>query len=194
MIAVSSFSGVPVGVLGLGKSGFVAAQALARGGAEVMAWDDDVKKRDAAKEAGVTIVDRHDADLAAIRSLGAGAAYVLEMSSYQLELTSSLEFAIAVLLNITPDHLGRHGGMDGYIAAKKRIFGGQRAPQAAIVGIDDPICAGIERDLARAAHQNIIPISAGRPPASGDYAAGGCLIDDTKGNATRILATARVAR
>src|SRR5216684_3973618 len=69
MIAVSSFSGVPVGVLGLGKSGFVAAQALARGGAEVMAWDDDVKKRDAAKEAGVTIVDLHDADLAAMPSL-----------------------------------------------------------------------------------------------------------------------------
>src|SRR5713101_841961 len=69
MIEVSSFSGIPVGVLGLGKSGFVAAQALARGGAEVMAWDDDLKKRDAAAEAGVTIVDLRSADLAAMPSL-----------------------------------------------------------------------------------------------------------------------------
>src|SRR5260370_4423689 len=69
MIAVSSFSGIPVGVLGLGKSGFVAAQALARGGAEVMAWDDDLKKRDAAAEAGVTIVDLRSADLAVMPSL-----------------------------------------------------------------------------------------------------------------------------
>src|SRR5260221_10187141 len=69
MIEVSSFSGIPVGVLGLGKSGFVAAQALARGGAEVMAWDDDLKKRDAAAEAGVTIVDLRSADLAVMPSL-----------------------------------------------------------------------------------------------------------------------------
>jgi UDP-N-acetylmuramoylalanine--D-glutamate ligase len=126
--------------------------------------------------------------------LGPDGIYVLEMSSYQLELTFSLEFDIAVLLNITPDHLGRHGGMGGYIAAKKRIFGGQRAPQAAIVGIDDPICAGIERDLARAAQQNVIPISAERPAAGGVYAVGGCLIDDTKGKATRILEMAGLAR
>src|SRR5258708_37939331 len=69
MIEVSSFSGIPVGVLGLGKSGFVAAQALALGGAEVMAWDDDPKKRDAADDAGVTIVDLRSADLAAMPSL-----------------------------------------------------------------------------------------------------------------------------
>src|SRR6266446_9605001 len=126
--------------------------------------------------------------------LAADETYVLEASSFQLDLITSLAFDIAVLLNITPDHLGRHGGMDGYIAAKKRIFGGQRAPQAAIVGIDDPICAGIERELARAAQQNIIPISAERPAARGVYTAGGCLIDDTKGNATRILEMAGLAR
>ena len=51
---------------------------------------------------------------------------MLEMSSYQLELTPTLAFDVAVLLNITPDHLDRHGGMDGYIAAKPRIFERQR--------------------------------------------------------------------
>ncbi len=54
--------------------------------------------------------------------LGADGVYVLEMSSYQLELTPSLGFDAAALLNITPDHLDRHGGMDGYIAAKRLAF------------------------------------------------------------------------
>ncbi|MFM2043342.1 MAG: UDP-N-acetylmuramoylalanine--D-glutamate ligase [Pseudomonadota bacterium] len=54
--------------------------------------------------------------------LGADGIYVLEMSSYQLELSPSLGFDAAVLLNITPDHLDRHGGMDGYIGAKRLAF------------------------------------------------------------------------
>src|SRR5262249_25499922 len=67
-----------------------------------------------------------------------GGVYVLEMSSYQLELTVSITFDVAVLLNITPDHLDRHGGMDGYIAAKRLIFRRQTRPRAAVIGIDDP--------------------------------------------------------
>ncbi|HEX5452447.1 MAG TPA: Mur ligase family protein, partial [Stellaceae bacterium] len=70
--------------------------------------------------------------------LGAGGTYVLEASSFQLELIGDLAFEIAVLLNITPDHLDRHGDMAGYIAAKRRIFARQGAAAAAIVGIDDP--------------------------------------------------------
>lgn len=48
--------------------------------------------------------------------------YVLEMSSYQLDLCESIKFDISILLNITPDHLDRHGNMENYIAAKKKIF------------------------------------------------------------------------
>ncbi|MDG1414391.1 MAG: Mur ligase family protein, partial [Alphaproteobacteria bacterium] len=47
-----------------------------------------------------------------------GAPFVLEVSSYQLDLCRSTEFAAAALLNITPDHLSRHGGLSGYIDAK----------------------------------------------------------------------------
>ncbi len=72
-----------------------------------------------------------------LEALGADGIYVLETSSYQLELIDTLAFDVAVLLNITPDHLDRHGGMAGYIAAKERIFARQGAPHAAIVGIDD---------------------------------------------------------
>ena len=73
---------------------------------------------------------------------------MLEASSFQLELIETLAFDVAVLLNITPDHLDRHGDMDGYIAAKRRIFAGQGAGATAIVGIDDAICRDIADGVA----------------------------------------------
>jgi len=90
---------------------------------------------------------------------GPGEIYVLELSSYQLELAPSLAPDAAILLNITPDHLERHGGMDGYIAAKKRIFRNQRKGDAAIIGIDDAICRAIRDELAADAERLVIPIS-----------------------------------
>src|SRR3546814_17889716 len=60
------------------------------------------------------------------------------MSSYQLELTLSITFDIAVLMNITPDHIDRHGGFDGYVTAKRQIFHRQTKPRTAHVGVDDP--------------------------------------------------------
>ena len=66
--------------------------------------------------------------------LPAGGVYVLELSSYQLELTFSLDCEVAVLLNITPDHLERHGSMARYAAAKARLFAMQSPGRAAIVG------------------------------------------------------------
>jgi UDP-N-acetylmuramoylalanine--D-glutamate ligase len=66
--------------------------------------------------------------------LPAGGVYVLELSSYQLELTYSLDCEVAVLLNITPDHLERHGTMANYAAAKARLFNMQSAGRTAVVG------------------------------------------------------------
>ncbi len=57
--------------------------------------------------------------------------------SYQLDLTSSLKPDVAVLLNISPDHLDRHGGMDGYVAAKRRILLNQGKGDTAVIGVDD---------------------------------------------------------
>ncbi|MEE1569237.1 MAG: Mur ligase family protein, partial [Alphaproteobacteria bacterium] len=65
---------------------------------------------------------------------GPGGYYVLEMSSYQLELVSTLVFDIAVLLNISPDHTDRHGGLKGYMSAKERVFAGQGASHTAVIG------------------------------------------------------------
>ena len=66
-----------------------------------------------------------------------GAVYVLELSSYQLDLTSSLKPDVSILLNVSPDHLERHGSMEGYLAAKRRVLQGQGHGDTAIIGIDD---------------------------------------------------------
>lgn len=81
--------------------------------------------------------------------LDADGTYILELSSYQLELTPSLAPDIAILLNISPDHLDRHGGLAGYIAAKQRIFAHQTAGATAIVGIDDADSSAIADTLAQ---------------------------------------------
>ena len=113
--------------------------------------------------------------------MGEEGFYVIEMSSYQLELTAPVPFDIAVLLNITPDHLDRHGGMDGYIAAKKRLFDGQRKDHSAIVGVDDAICRSIFDALRGAKHQRVLPISGDHRVSGGVYAVDRFLYDDSEG-------------
>ena len=68
--------------------------------------------------------------------------YVLEMSSYMLERIETIRFDGAALLNLSPDHIDRHGDMAGYIAAKRTIFAHQTTDDTAVIGIDDaPSCA-----------------------------------------------------
>ena len=63
--------------------------------------------------------------------------YVLEMSSYMLERLRTLKFDAAVMLNLSPDHLDRHGDMAGYAAAKRAVFARQDERDHAVVGVDD---------------------------------------------------------
>ena len=72
--------------------------------------------------------------------------YVLELSSYQLEATSSLELRAATVLNVTPDHMDRYGSMDAYAAAKARIFA---RCETAVVNLDDPLVAAMPQQAAR---------------------------------------------
>jgi UDP-N-acetylmuramoylalanine--D-glutamate ligase len=108
-----------------------------------------------------------------------GAVYVLELSSYQLDLTSSLKADAAILLNISPDHLDRHGGMEGYVAAKRRVFQNQGKGDTAIVGVDDPWGQRICTELVAANRRTIRPISAGRAMGRGVYVLQGMLYDAT---------------
>jgi UDP-N-acetylmuramoylalanine--D-glutamate ligase len=63
--------------------------------------------------------------------------YVLEMSSYMLERLAALRFDAAAMLNLSPDHLDRHGDMTGYEAAKREIFARQDENCTAVIGVDD---------------------------------------------------------
>ncbi|MBT4879950.1 MAG: UDP-N-acetylmuramoyl-L-alanine--D-glutamate ligase [Alphaproteobacteria bacterium] len=80
--------------------------------------------------------------------------YVIECSSFQLELTPSLHPEIALLLNITPDHLDRHHNLQGYVAAKKLIF--NHVKNTAIIGSDDTETATILKDLQSRKSLNVI--------------------------------------
>jgi len=69
--------------------------------------------------------------------LPAGGVYVLELSSYQIDLSYSLDCDVAVLLNITPDHLDRYDGFAAYAASKARLFDMQSAGQVAVIAVED---------------------------------------------------------
>lgn len=79
----------------------------------------------------------------ALPRLPDGGVYVLEMSSYMLERLATLRFDVACLLNLSPDHLDRHGTMAGYTAAKLHIFDRQQPGDTAILGLDDPATTAI---------------------------------------------------
>jgi UDP-N-acetylmuramoylalanine--D-glutamate ligase len=77
-----------------------------------------------------------------------GGIYVLELSSYQIDLTLSLDCDVAVLLNLTPDHLDRYDGFEGYAASKARLFAMQSKGHAAVIGIGDASSAAIAQQVA----------------------------------------------
>jgi UDP-N-acetylmuramoylalanine--D-glutamate ligase len=77
------------------------------------------------------------------KPLAAGGVYVLELSSYQIDLTQTLECDVAALLNVTPDHLDRYADFAAYAASKQRLFTMQRADQHAVFGIGDAETAAI---------------------------------------------------
>jgi UDP-N-acetylmuramoylalanine--D-glutamate ligase len=67
-----------------------------------------------------------------------GRVYVIEASSYQLDLTRKFRPDVAVWLNLTPDHLDRHGDIAGYLKAKARMLVSMRPDDTAVIGIDEP--------------------------------------------------------
>ncbi|HZZ89190.1 MAG TPA: UDP-N-acetylmuramoyl-L-alanine--D-glutamate ligase [Caulobacteraceae bacterium] len=128
-----------------------------------------------------------------LEDMHGGAVYVLELSSYQLALTTSLKADVAIILNISPDHLERHGDMDGYVAAKRRILLNQGKGDTAIVGVDDPWCAHIVTEITAANRRTIVPISARRSMGRGVYALQGMLYDATGERVTEIADLTRAA-
>jgi UDP-N-acetylmuramoylalanine--D-glutamate ligase len=100
------------------------------------------------------------------RPLDADGVYVLELSSFQLELVPSLRCDVAVWLNITPDHIDRHGDLAGYVAAKRHIFDNQRSGDVAVVGIDDAESRKIADELAGTS-RTVVTVTIGHPNIAG---------------------------
>ena len=98
--------------------------------------------------------------------LGADGIYVLELSSYQLDLMHSFSIDIPVLINISPDHLDRHGDMEGYMAAKERIFRGRGV---GIIGVDDEGSANIFARQRKDGIRRMTPVSCLRPMTQGVF-------------------------
>ncbi len=109
--------------------------------------------------------------------LEADGIYVLELSSYQLELLQTFRANVAVWLNITPDHIDRHGDLAGYVAAKKNIFARQQAGDCAVIGIDDDPSRDVEREIAERAGVTCIRLALDRPVAGGVSFRAGMLVD-----------------
>ncbi len=273
MIHIPPFTEKPVGVLGLGRSGLAAAQALRQSGFKTWAWDDNAVAREKAEGLGLELADPMTRDwtragalvlspgiphthpephAAVARAKAAGCPvigdvdllarsqpeatfigitgtngkstttalighileragrtiqvggnlgppvlemepldrdgiYVLEMSSYQLELTPNARFDVAVLLNVSPDHLERHGGMAGYLAAKKRIFENQKGKSTAIVGIDDERSRAVFKEIEAEGKIKAVPVSGCAPAKGGVYAEDGVLYDETGGTRKRVM-------
>jgi len=120
--------------------------------------------------------------------------YVLELSSFQLELMQHFTFDAAVLLNITPDHLDRHGTMQKYAGIKQKIFAAQKSTQAAIIGVDDPYSQEIYTYLKKNDQQQVIPISNQDIAPRGVYVKDSFLVDDMDGKKASVLNLQKASR
>ncbi len=113
-----------------------------------------------------------------LEPLPEGGVYVFELSSYQIDLTETFRADVAVLLNLTPDHLDRHGDMAGYARAKERLFTRQGGGDVAVIGVDDDHG---RRFAASLKGPKVVAISSERAVGHGVSAADGTLIDATAG-------------
>ena len=98
--------------------------------------------------------------------------YVLEMSSYQTELSHTFSPVGVVFLNITPDHLYRHGGLQGYIDAKKQIFANPKAGERkaiAVISIDTEDCFDLYEELEEDGVWSVVPVSTQKRLEQGTY-------------------------
>jgi len=112
-----------------------------------------------------------------------GRFFVVECSSYQIDLAPTLNPTAGILLNLTPDHLDRHGTMQHYADVKERLVAGAKT---AIIGIDDSYCELIGDRVERAGTK-VIRISKRQPLADGLYAEGSRIIRAEQGASSLLV-------
>jgi len=256
MTPVTTFAGKKVAVFGLGGSGLASCRALAAGGAEVIACDDDAGRMAEAARSGFATADLRQIDwsnLAALvlapgvplthpvphwsvgfaraagvevigdielfcrerrrhagqapfvaitgtngkstttalvahllRSAGhdvqlggnigtailslepprVGRVHVIEMSSYQIDLTPTLDPSVGILLNVSEDHIDRHGTLRNYAAIKERLVARVQRDGSAIIGVDDDWCRASADRIERSG-KRVLRVSVLQPLAEG---------------------------
>ncbi len=124
--------------------------------------------------------------------LPAGGVYVLELSSYQLELVPSLRPDVAVHLNVSPDHLDRHGDLAGYVAAKRHLFDHPADGAVAVIGVDDAESCAIAASVAAQGGWRVLPLATETVATGGVYARSGHIVDATGSVHEQVLDLAEV--
>ncbi|MGH6828648.1 MAG: UDP-N-acetylmuramoyl-L-alanine--D-glutamate ligase [Rhizomicrobium sp.] len=116
---------------------------------------------------------------------GSKTVYVLEMSSFQIDLSPGLHADVAVLSNLSPDHLDRHGSMENYVAVKEKLLRQVPTSGQAIVGVDDGYGAAIFTALTGT---GATAVSVGKVLGRGVFVVEGALYDAQSQRAQRIMA------
>jgi len=113
---------------------------------------------------------------------------VLEVSSFQLETIRSFRPKIAVVLNVTPDHLDRHRTFEAYVNAKARIFENQQADDFAVLNADDPACV----ELGTRTQAKVLWFSRKQEVEQGAFAHKGEIVFRREGSDERIMAVGEI--
>lgn len=115
--------------------------------------------------------------------------YVIECSSYQIDLSAHLAPTVGVHLNLSEDHLDRHGSMENYAAIKQRLV---EAADHAVIGVDDPLSAQMA-DALECAGKGVTRISATMQPDEGVYAEGSAILRAANGQRVKLFDLSGVA-
>src|SRR5258707_282851 len=113
--------------------------------------------------------------------------YVLEMSSFQIDLSPDLKPDVGVLSNLSPDHIDRHGTMENYAAIKARLMRGVVRSGQVVIGVDDSHSSAIFTQLSASGGAQAQPVSVGKILGRGIFVVDGTLYDAMGVNAVKVM-------
>ena len=120
--------------------------------------------------------------------------YVLEMSSFQIDLTPGLHPDVSVLSNLSPDHIDRHGTMENYAAIKARLMKQTARDGQVVIGVDDSHASAIFTQLASSGGAQAHPVSVGKVLGRGVFVVDGALYDAMGARAVKVMDMASAGR
>jgi len=118
---------------------------------------------------------------------GAKTIYVLEVSSYQIDLAPGLTPDVSVLTNITPDHIDRHGSLENYAAVKARLLAQTATTGKICIGVDDAQTAAISTRFSSSGGAETVPVSVGKVLGRGIFVLDGALYDAQGQRAAQVM-------